>query len=261
MSSLSALDKRTLGTLLSLDTGFVLDFTNATFAEFFQEYGVDIDHERYRSFGDSKGKRLRSFWNSAPDEVVAPVLKAIIDYGARTRAFDDIVLLDEARRILARLAPIGPIVELEALQAPIDERDFETTAQQIREAIERGQPEAALDRLHVFVMKFMRTVCQQYGIAASRDKPLHSMVGEYMKRLRDDGHLESEMSYRIVKGSISVLDAFNGVRNNHSLAHDNPILNYEEAVLIFNHVASSVRFMKALDDRIKTMPRVSERTS
>lgn len=259
MSSLSALERRTLGRLLRLDSGYVLDFTNATFAEFFQEHGVDIDHERYRTLGDSKGKRLRAFWDSEPDQVVAPVLKALIDYGTRTRAFDDVDLLEEAGRIVARLAPTSSVVELEALRAPVDERDFETTAQQIREAIDRGQPEAALDRLHVFVMKFMRTICQQYGIAVSRDKPLHSIVGEYMKRLRENGHLESEMSYRIVKGSISVLEAFNTVRNNHSLAHDNPILNYEEALLIFNHVASSVRFIKALEDRTKEKnPTVAE---
>ena len=46
--------------------------------------------------------------------------------------------------------------------------------------------------------------------------------------------------------------AFNDVRNNKSLAHDNPILNYEESLLIFNHVASSVRFIKSLEARTRT---------
>ena len=72
-----------------------------------------------------------------------------------------------------------------------------------------------------------------------------------MKHLRDDGHLESEMTERILKSSISTLESFNSVRNNQSLAHDNPILNYDEALLIFNHIASSVRFIKALEVRIK----------
>jgi hypothetical protein len=59
------------------------------------------------------------------------------------------------------------------------------------------------------------------------------------------------MTERIIKSSISVLEAFNDVRNNKSLAHDNPILNYEESLLIFNHVASSIRFIKSLESRIK----------
>jgi abortive infection Abi-like protein len=59
-----------------------------------------------------------------------------------------------------------------------------------------------------------------------------------------------EMTLRILKTSISNLEAFNDVRNNQSLAHDNPLLNYDEALLIFNSVASSVRFLPGLEHRI-----------
>ena len=97
----------------------------------------------------------------------------------------------------------------------------------------------------------MRVLCEERGITVTREKALHSLFGEYVKRLRDDGQLESEMTARILKSSISVLEAFNDVRNTRSLAHDNPVLAYEEALLIFNHVASSVRFIRALEHRIK----------
>ena len=93
--------------------------------------------------------------------------------------------------------------------------------------------------------------CEPHGITITRDKPLHSVFGEYVKALREGGHLESAMTERILKSSISVLEAFNDVRNNKSLAHDNPILNYEESLLIFNHVAASVRFIKSLEAKIK----------
>lgn len=59
------------------------------------------------------------------------------------------------------------------------------------------------------------------------------------------------MTARILKSAISVLEAFNDVRNNQSLAHDNPILNYDESLLIFNHVASSVRFIRTREERLK----------
>ena len=55
------------------------------------------------------------------------------------------------------------------------------------------------------------------------------------------------MTLHIFKSSISVLEAFNDVRNNQGLAHDNPVLNYDEALLIFNHVAASIRFQKNLE--------------
>ena len=65
------------------------------------------------------------------------------------------------------------------------------------------------------------------------------------------------MTDRILRTSISVLEAFNDVRNNKSLAHDNPILNYEESLLIFNHVAASIRFIKKLEASIKTKAAVA----
>jgi Abortive infection C-terminus len=100
----------------------------------------------------------------------------------------------------------------------------------------------------------VRTLCSQRGIPVTRDKPLHSMFGEYVKRLRDGGHIESEMAVRILKSSISTLEAFNDVRNNRSLAHDNEILDYDEALLIFNHVASSIRFLRSLEARLQQEP-------
>ncbi|WP_279473995.1 abortive infection family protein [Aeromonas caviae] len=66
------------------------------------------------------------------------------------------------------------------------------------------------------------------------------------------------MTERILKSSISVLEAFNDVRNNKSLAHDNPILNYEESLLIFNHVASSIRFIKSLETKIQAQKKARE---
>ena len=143
-----------------------------------------------------------------------------------------------------------PVAELDALTATAGERDLETVAQHAREAIEKNQPEGGLDRLHTFVIKYVRTLCERRGVEVNRDKALHSIFGEYVKRLRDAGHLDSLMTERILKSSISVLEAFSDVRNNKSLAHDNPILNYEESLLIFNHIASSIRFIKSLEARV-----------
>ncbi|MGE0382961.1 MAG: abortive infection family protein [Hyphomicrobium sp.] len=127
-----------------------------------------------------------------------------------------------------------------------------------REAIEKNQPEGRLDRLHTFANKFTRVTCEPHGISITRNKPLHSVFGEYVKALRNGEHLESAMTERILKSSISVLEAFNDVRNNKSLPRDNPILNYAESLLIFSHVAASIRFIKALETKIKAKARAAE---
>jgi hypothetical protein len=43
------------------------------------------------------------------------------------------------------------------------------------------------------------------------------------------------------------MESFNKVRNERSFAHDNPILNYNESVLIFNNVVSSIKFIQSIE--------------
>ena len=236
-----------------MGSGYVLDFSNRTFAEFVDEsVRRDIYDSRYEYGSGSKANRLRGFWNIEGNNLVGKLIGDLIEYGKDFDAFkNDGTLPDECLKIVARLKEAGPVPDLDALRATADERDFEVLAAHVCEAIEKNQPEAGLDRLHTFVIKFVRTLCERRDIVIAREKPLHSHFGEYVKCLRNNGHLKSEMTARILKSAISVLEAFNDVRNNHSLAHDNPILNYDESLLIFNHVASSVRFIRALEDRLK----------
>jgi hypothetical protein len=240
-----------------MKTGYVLDFSDRTFGDFFDEYRVQIDAEHYRTGGTSKANRMRTFWTRDANHVVGRVIAGLIQYGAEERCLpDQPELIEECRKISQRLLSDQPVAELNSLSAIEGERDFELVAEQIREDIEKNRPEAALDRLHIFVVKFFRNICESRGIEIRRDKPLHSVLGEYVKALRDTGHVESVMTERILKSSISVLEGFNDVRNYKSLAHDNPILNYEESLLIFNHIAALIRFIRSLEAQLKTEVKV-----
>ena len=68
-----------------------------------------------------------------------------------------------------------------------------------------------------------------------------------LNKLKELNLIESKMIERILKSSISTLDAFNEVRNEHSLGHDNPVLNRSKSLLIFNHVTSPIRFVWTLE--------------
>jgi hypothetical protein len=142
------------------------------------------------------------------------------------------------------------VEDIGALTPNSRDRDFELLAQSIKESIEKDQPEQALDRLHTFVIKYVRELCSRHGIAFDKETPLHSLFGLYVKFLQKNSLVESEMSERILKSSISVLDAFNDVRNNRSLAHDNPMLNNNESVLIFNDISNTLRFVESIERRI-----------
>lgn len=253
MSDLSGSERRKMEKLFGMESGYVLNFSDRTFSDFFDEYRIKIDNEQYRTGGTSKANRMRTFWKIADNYVVGRVIEGLIDYATDEQCFGDSshLLVTDCQNIARRLLSTQPVAELDALTAISDDYDFEIVAEHVREAIDKNQPEAALDRLHTFVNKFVRITSERYNIDINVDKPLNSVFGEYVKKLREEGHLESAMTDRILRTSISVLEAFNDVRNNKSLAHDNPILNYEESLLIFNHVAASIRFIKKLEASIK----------
>lgn len=80
VSSLTSIEKRRFEDLLKMSGGYVLDFTNATFAEFIRDNAnKDIYAARYAYNGDSKAKRLRAFWEMEDDLVVGRALKALLE--------------------------------------------------------------------------------------------------------------------------------------------------------------------------------------
>ena len=112
--------------------------------------------------------------------------------------------------------------------------------------------------MHTFVIKYVRELCDKYSIAYDKDTALHSLFGGYVKHLQNEKIIESEMTIRILKSSISVLEAFNHVRNNQSFAHDNTILNYNESILILNDISNVIRFIDAVERPIDKIEKTVE---
>ena len=80
MSSLKSIEKRFLEDLFQMGSGYVLDFTNTTFADFFNEtVNANIYDEQYSVRGNSKASRLRLFWDIEPDATVAKVLSGLLE--------------------------------------------------------------------------------------------------------------------------------------------------------------------------------------
>lgn len=113
MSSLTEIDKRYLEKLLGMQSGYVLDFSDATFGEFFNRHKVDIHGSKYLTYGTSKAKKMRAFWEQEADALVGTVLSEMLDsYEAdcdlNSREADTSVL-EKSRGIVARLggAPVA----------------------------------------------------------------------------------------------------------------------------------------------------------
>jgi hypothetical protein len=87
MAQLSYMEKRRFEQLLNMGGGFVLDFTNRTFADFVADStGRDIYDARYEPGGSSKANHLRYFWKMEGGGLVGKPLGDLLDYGLETGA-------------------------------------------------------------------------------------------------------------------------------------------------------------------------------
>lgn len=112
MSSLVDIDKRYLEKLLGMQSGYVLDYSDATFQEFFRRHNIDIHGKKYQTYGTSKAKKLRAFWEQEPDKVVKPVLSEMLaSYEADCELNGreaDLPVLEKSKVIVARLEGKAP---------------------------------------------------------------------------------------------------------------------------------------------------------
>ena len=108
MSSLNDAEKRYFEKLLGMHSGYVLDYSDPAFGEFFNRYKVNIHDPKYQTYGTSKAKKMRAFWEQAPDVLVGKVMGEMLDAyeaGCDLNNRDaETSILEKARGIVARLS-------------------------------------------------------------------------------------------------------------------------------------------------------------
>ena len=108
MSSLTDIEKRYFEKLLGMQSGYVLDYSDATFGEFFTRNRINIHGQKYQTYGTSKAKKLRAFWEQEPDALVGKVLSEMLDaYEAGCKLNNrsiEAVVLENCRSIVTRLS-------------------------------------------------------------------------------------------------------------------------------------------------------------
>lgn len=77
-------------------------------------------------------------------------------------------------------------------------------------------------------------------------EPLHSRVGKYVKMLEAERTLRP-ITRQIMKNCIGIFQSYNDVRNNASFAHDNALIDAQEARFIFDTVIAMLRFVRAVE--------------
>ena len=117
-----SMDMPIIDRVFVMEYGYVLNFSNRTFAEFFhEEFNVDIYDEIWAIQGGSKAKRLRYYLRQANCQIALNTLNALWEYREQSRVTTDYPELEDSVRaayfrIIERLggkltgpaAPIAP---------------------------------------------------------------------------------------------------------------------------------------------------------
>jgi hypothetical protein len=102
MPNLDNFTKAKIEHLFAMDGGYVLDFSNASFAEFVKT-AVGFDpYERYSDAG-SKARTLRAIWDNEPVDIVAKLLLQMLEYWRTSNLTHGIVVSENDQQIYDEL--------------------------------------------------------------------------------------------------------------------------------------------------------------
>jgi len=81
MTNIRSVEMLFLDQLFEMTGGYVLNFSDRTFTQFFaEELNIDIDNPTYARNGGSKGKRLRCFLQTVDKPAAVRALNALWEY-------------------------------------------------------------------------------------------------------------------------------------------------------------------------------------
>ena len=124
MSRITGVEKRYLEAILGMGGGYVLDYTDATFGEFFRKHQIDIHGLKYQTYGTSKARKMRAFWDQDPDNVVAGVLAEMLDSYEADCAIREVDVnagvLTKCREAISRLNGNGSISDAHSVEDFLD---------------------------------------------------------------------------------------------------------------------------------------------
>jgi len=209
MSDLTFVEKRKLEQLLGMSSGYVLDFSNKTFAEFVLDYtGLNIFSPRYDYASGSKANRLRAFWQKEDNHVVGKLMSAMLDYIGETTPTAEV-----CRSIVARLlnGATG------ASKTAVSKQDLFHALAQLRDEFDRLAREKDRAKAGLAFEKFLNRLFELFQL---KPRQPFRIVGEqidgsldldnntYLLELKWENHPLSEADLLVFRGKIEGKSTF-----------------------------------------------------
>lgn len=264
MSDIQRATKSKLETLFGMDSGYVLDLNNTKFEDFiFDETRINIFDDTYNFRSGSKANRLRAFWKIESNQVVALLSLSLLEFWeqefrlSKPTEEEFYRLKEAAEEELENLKNTpNKSFDITVLNVSNLEESYLMLKQDIEKVLNEDKPQLALDRVHTYMTRYFRVLCEKHGIDFTGKENINNMYAKYIRFHDQSNSFESIMTPKILKLPTQVLEKFNHVRNNESFAHSNEIIGYRESKLIIDFVFLVLSYIidleKEYDEKIAT---------
>jgi hypothetical protein len=234
MPNLKRSEMRFIDEVFNMKDGYPLDFSNRTFAEFFEdEFKIDIYVDKYSGWGTSKANRLRCFIDTEDGYLVARVLRRLWEYRAETfvaadasRALPQTVkkrFFELVSRIECGSAP--PM--LRSLSGAAETFDFDTVSRDLERALASANedPEDAVTAACSTVESVCRSILIELGEALPDKKDIKGLFNAVRKPLglspdrSDFDPLIADDVRKILSGLATAIEGIGALRTHGGDAH------------------------------------------
>jgi hypothetical protein len=218
-SGITTLDFPAIEAVLGMESGYVLHFTNRTFANFFAELGIDIDKEFPEG---SKAKRLRALLHKAEPALAARVLEELLAQRGQGESDDQSQQLSKYRGIIARLRGVRvastATVSTEVLSlAYVTELEAKTD-KRLANADFEGAITTARTMLEAVLLELERRMA---GCPGDHKGDLQRLFKSVAKQLRiDEERQDLDDNFKqVVRGLVQIVNGLAPIRNKMSDGH------------------------------------------
>jgi hypothetical protein len=234
MATIKRSEMRLIDEVFGMGGGYVLDFSNPTFSEFFEdEFTINIYQDKYAVRGSSKANHLRAFIEAEDGFLVGKVLRRLWqvredDYvrADATRALPDAMkarFFDLVGQVEAGFSP--PV--LGSLSGAAEILNFDTVTRDLDRALASAQqdPEDAVTAACATVESVCRSILIDVGESLPDKKDVKALFGAVRKPLGlgperpDLDPLIADDVRKILSGLGTVVEGIGALRTHGGDAH------------------------------------------
>lgn len=241
--------------LFGMASGYVLDFSDSTFASFFGSLvDINIHSDRYCEQGTSKAKKLRAFWSLEEDHIVGKVLVEMVELATTTQNPDcSLTLIEECRLIANSL--LGGTSRLQQLKSVTEPFGSKYIAKQIERMDDSVQtdPALAIGTAKELIETCCRSILKDLGKDVSGNTDLSTLTKTTLKELHlvpesaDDASKGKDAVKRILQNLGQIGNNIAQLRNlygtGHGKSHTAKGLQPRHAKLAIGSAATFVTFL------------------